>query len=100
MIRQHAAGPRHARLTFVVSSDHPGEPVGVAGDFNDWRWELNPFKNCGDSLEAEVTVEVGHRYRFRYRTRDDGWFNDDHADDYVPNEYGGVDCVVDVADPA
>ncbi len=35
-------------------------------------------------------------YQFRYRTADDRWFNDECADDYVPNEFGGVNCIVEV----
>ncbi len=39
------------------------------------------------------------QYEFRYRGADGSWFNDEHADDYVPNEFGGVNCIVEVPPP-
>ncbi len=95
MIRHRAVGASHVELTFILPSDHPGEPVGVAGEFNDWQWESTPFQDLGGSLVATVLVAAEARYRFRYRSRRHSWFNDEHADDYVANDYGGVDCVFD-----
>jgi hypothetical protein len=45
---------------------------------------------------ASAIVAAGARHEFRYRTGDGRWFNDEAADDYVPNEFGGVNCVVDL----
>ena len=91
---------RHAdglvEITFRLPLDHPAAPVGVAGAFNDWQWEATPLVACGDHLVASTVVAAGARYEFRYRTADERWFNDESADDYVPNEFGGVNCVVDV----
>lgn len=93
--RRPAAGGR-IELTFRLPADHPAEPVGVAGDFNDW--EITPLVDVGGKLEATVVVRRGRLYQFRYRTSDGRWFNDDEADDYTINEFGGMNCVVDLTD--
>lgn len=68
----------------------------MAGDFNDWDWNRTPLERHGEQLKAVVTVEAGRSYQFRYRGADEAWFNDETADDYVPNEFGGVNCLIDL----
>ena len=92
MIERRVVGGDEVELTFRLPADHPAEPVAVAGEFNDWR--LTPLEDTGGKLEAIVVVDGAHSYQFRYRTADGRWFNDTEADDYVPNEFGGVNCVV------
>lgn len=84
-------------ITFRLPLDHPAAPVGVGGEFNDWDWAMTPFVEHGEHLLATAVVEPGRRYQFRYRTTDERWFNDEDADDYVANEFGGVNCVIDLA---
>ena len=95
MIERHAASNGSIAVTFRLPADHPAAPIGVAGEFNDWVWERTPLDEIDDHLVATVVLRPG-RYEFRYRTADDRWFNDEGADDYVPNEFGGVNCIVDV----
>ena len=99
MIVRRARAGDLVEITFRLPLDHPAAPVGVAGTFNDWEWEATPLRACGDHLVASAVVPAGARYEFHYRTADDRWFNDESADDYVPNEFGGVNCVVEVAAP-
>jgi hypothetical protein len=94
MIERRPMGDGRVELTFRLPADHPADPVGVAGEFNDWVvW---PLTDGGGKLEATTIVADGRRYEFRYRTADGRWFNDEEADDYVPNEFGGMNCVVDL----
>jgi 1,4-alpha-glucan branching enzyme len=95
MIDRRDVAGGEVELTFRLPADHPAGPVAVTGEFNDW--ELTPLRDVGGKLEATVTVPGGRRYQFRYRTSDGRWFNDEEADDYVVNEFGGVNCVVDVS---
>jgi hypothetical protein len=95
MIERREVADGDVELTFRLPADHPAEPVGVTGEFNGWG--LTSLHDHGGKLEATVTVRAGRRYQFRYRTADGRWFNDDEADDYVVNEYGGVNCVVDLS---
>ena len=96
MIVRRARPGDLVEITFRLPLDHPAAPVGVAGAFNDWTWEATPLVPCGRHLVASTVVAAGARYEFRYRTADGRWFNDESADDYVSNEFGGVNCVVDV----
>ena len=95
MIWQRTISAAEVELTFILPSDHPAGPVGVAGEFNDWRWRATPFHHHGGCLVACIVTAARDSYRFRYRAADGNWFNDDHADDYVDNPYGGIDCVFD-----
>lgn len=97
MIEQLATTNGDVELRFVLPEDHPARPVGVAGDFNEWDWTAAPLETDGDDLVAAVVVARGRSYQFRYRGADGTWFNDDQADDYVPNEFGGVNCLIDLS---
>lgn len=43
-----------------------------------------------------MVLDAGRRYLFRYLAAGEHWFNDDAADDYEPNGFGGSDSVVDL----
>jgi hypothetical protein len=94
MIERRRMSDGQVELTFRLPADHPADPVGIAGDFNDWT--VTPLVVGDGTLESTIVVAGGHRYQFRYRTSDGRWFNDEHADDYEPNEFGGMNCVVDL----
>ena len=96
MIEQVGTEHGDVELHFVLPVDHPARPVGVAGDFNGWDWTQTLFEEHADVVEAVVTVVGGRQYQFRYRSANGNWFNDDRADDYVPNEFGGVNCLIDL----
>jgi hypothetical protein len=49
-----------------------------------------------DGWTCILSVAVGRRYRFRYILDGQRWENDWEADDYVDNDYGGQDSVVDL----
>ncbi len=63
--------PRRAgtvEVTFVVPTNGLREPISVVGDFN----------------------------AYRYLSAGEQWFNDEAADDYQANAFGGTDSVVDL----
>lgn len=90
------AAKSRVEVSFVLPADHPGQPIGVAGDFNDWDWDRTPMVLRDGRLVATVTLAAGRTYQFRYRSASGTWFNDEHADDYVPNEFGGANCLIDL----
>jgi hypothetical protein len=94
MIERRRISDGQVELTFRLPADHPADPVGIAGDFNDWA--VTPLVDADGTLETTIVVAGGRRYQFRYRTSDGRWFNDEEADDYEPNEFGGMNCVVDL----
>ena len=71
----------------------------MVGDFNDWQEGVDVFRRRSNgTASAVIELEGGRSYRFRYRSDDESWFDDDDddADGYEPNEYGSTDCVLEV----
>lgn len=93
-------GTEQVRATFVVPSDHLyGHVVAVVGDFNDWDPTAAPMRQEGDGRTATVTLQAGRRYGFRYLCDDGAWFNDEAADAYEPNGFGGDNSILDLTVP-
>ncbi len=84
--------------TFRLSPAAKATTVHVVGDFNDWSATATPMRADPQGFEAEVPLVPGRSYRFRYLLDGTRWENDWAADDYVPNEYGGTDSVLDLTD--
>ncbi|MFV0423422.1 isoamylase early set domain-containing protein [Oleidesulfovibrio sp.] len=80
-------------------STAPGiESVYLVGDFNDWNENSTPMKRLKDgSFSAELTLETGRQYHFRYLADGSAWLNDDGADAYSWCEFAQADnSVVEV----
>ena len=95
MIRKTATeDPDVVRVSFSLPVEYHAE-VFLVGDFNDWGEPGVPLVRNGDAqLTATVSLEAGKRFAFRYRTGDGRWFNDEGADDYEDNEFGGSNGVI------
>jgi 1,4-alpha-glucan branching enzyme len=88
---------RSARVTFTAPVVNDVDSVHVVGDFNDWDKSAHPLQKRKDGrFSGTVSLEAGRQYRFKYLVGDDQWVNDDDADKYIPNDYGGDDSVVEV----
>ena len=79
----------------LAHSGLDGHRVAVVGEFNGWDPGANPMHPEHGVYTATAELHPG-RYRFRYLSEDGQWFNDDAADDYVVNEHGGLDSVLDL----
>ena len=86
------------KVTFIVPMDGADGPTAVVGDFNRWDPLATPLRRRRGQLSATVTIPPGRRYAFRYLAEGGRWFNDEAADDYQPNAYGGSDSVLDLTD--
>ena len=95
-----AQGDSHVKVTFAVPADGADEPVSVVGDFNDWDPVATPLVRRRGMLRASVVLHAGRRYAFRYLADGGRWFNDDEADDYQGNEFGGSNSVLDLTQQA
>jgi 1,4-alpha-glucan branching enzyme len=85
------------KVTFEFPAEIGATEVHLCGDFNDWSPTATPMKRRKDgSFSAAIVLDPGKRYRFRYLLEDGRWENDWAADDYVANEFGGEDSVVEV----
>jgi 1,4-alpha-glucan branching enzyme len=84
-------------VTFEFPAEIGATEVHLCGDFNDWSPTATPMKRRKDgSFSATIALDAGRRYRFRYLLGDGRWENDWAADDYVANELGGEDSVIEV----
>jgi hypothetical protein len=82
-------------LRFEIPGSMWVERVNLVGDFNDWNRESLPFvRDGGDNWAAEVELDAGEEYRFRYLVDGAYWRDDRHADKFVANARGGYDSVV------
>ena len=89
---------KQVRVKFVLPASEPQGRLAVAGDFNNWDPTATRFRKQGDERVAAVTVDAGRRYAFRYVADGERWFNDGEADAYEPNEFGEMNCVIDLTD--
>ena len=87
------------KVTFYLGSRNGNIRVSLVGDFNAWRAGVNMFKRKGDVDVASITLSAGRRYEFRYVDDEGNWFNDEAADGYVPNAFGGDNSYVDLREP-
>jgi hypothetical protein len=69
--------------------------IHVVGDFNDWDTAATPMKQSKKgTYRATLELEPAHDYLFRYLINGEHWYNDWHADGYMPTGFGEDNCVV------
>lgn len=86
----------HIKVTFDIPAEAADPPVSVVGDFNGWDPAATPLVRRGQKLRASVVLDPGRRYVFRYLADGGRWFNDEAADDYESNGFGGSDSIIDL----
>src|SRR3954468_22550808 len=96
MIKRGAGGGQ-VEVTFEVDPAVNAQRANLCGEFNDWDNDAHPMQRRDDGgFTVTLQLEPGRSYRFRYLLDGERWENDWAADDYVPNEYGGDDSLVDL----
>jgi len=97
MIKRPGAEHGQVAVTFEVDPAVGAQHAYVCGDFNSWSQVSHPMVRNGDGgFTLTVNLEAGKAYHFRYFLDDARWENDWAADDYVPNEFGSHDSVIDL----
>lgn len=84
------------KVTFSVPAEEAKE-VSVLGTFNEWNAEkavkLKKLKN--GTFKGTIDLDKDNSYEFRYLI--DGTFhNDEEADAYKTNEFGGENAVLNL----
>lgn len=84
------------KVTFVLPEDHPYEDdISVVGDFNEWTPGEHRFvRRSNQTYSTNVLLPEAERFAFRYYSEEDGWINEEEADDFEPNAFGTTNCVV------
>lgn len=94
--KQYLKSKPICKVTFTVPAKDANE-VTVLGTFNEWNekdaLQLKKLKN--GTFRGTVNLKKDTSYEFRYLI--DGEFvNDEGADDYQTNEYGGKNAVINL----
>ena len=87
------------KVTFTLPDyfEESFEHASVVGEFNNWDANANRLgKNKKNGLySAEIELEGGKEYRFRYVVDSKTWINDSEADRFEPTPFGGSEnCVL------
>src|SRR3954451_2692048 len=101
MIKRAGLGEGLVQVTFEVDAAVQADQANLCGEFNDWSQLSDEMERKADGgFTLTKNLPGGRAYRFRYLLDGDRWENDWAADDYVPNEYGGDDSLVDLSNVA
>ena len=92
--KQYLKSKPICKVTFSVPAEE-AQAVSVLGCFNEWDVEkavkLKKLKN--GTFRGTVDLMKADSYEFRYLV-DGNFVNDEHADAYVTNEFGGENAVM------
>ena len=94
--KNHRHRGRGVKVTFAVPVEWVDRGVSVVGEFNAWDASATPLRKRGGMRTASVVLEPGRTYAFRYVDEWGRWFDDPAADAQIPNEFGGLDGVIDL----
>jgi 1,4-alpha-glucan branching enzyme len=96
MFEKESLDNGHVRITFRVSHYIWADSITLVGEFNDWDVRSHPLQRTRDDGEWHISLvlEANRSYRFRYLVDGKEWMDDDHADGYEANPFGGFDSVV------
>jgi 1,4-alpha-glucan branching enzyme len=95
--RRKISGSNTVKVSFILPADDSRLPASVVGDFNEWNPEADPMvRRSNGTFSAVVSLVADATYRFRYRSGDGTWFNDDAADEYDSNVHGSTDCLIEI----
>src|SRR5438046_2381781 len=94
---KRVGGSGRVAVTFEVDPAVNAQHATLCGEFNEWSPDSHPMARREDGgFTLTLELEPGRSYRFRYFLDSERWENDWAADDYVPNEFGGDDSLVDL----
>ncbi len=78
-------------VTFRINLEG-AQSVHIAGEWNGWEREAMK-RNREGAFWITKRLKKG-RYKFKYIVNETNWINDDKADGYVPNPFGGTDSLL------
>ncbi len=82
------------KVTFELPEAIEAKSAALAGDFNGWDANATPLKKVKGTWKVTLELEKGREYQYRYFVNGAEWYNDWHADKYVPNNVDGDNSVV------
>lgn len=83
------------RVTFVLPYTRTCSCVAVVGDFNNWDRYANPMHRDADGAwRAELRLEAGRDYHYRFIVDNKVWIVDRDADRFAVHPQGGENSVL------
>ena len=83
------------KVIFSLPEEMEVQFAYVVGDFNQWQQQAAPMTQfASGEWKAQICMEAGKAYRYRYLVNGTEWITDLEADKYAPNPYGQQDAVV------
>jgi 1,4-alpha-glucan branching enzyme len=80
-------------VTFELDPDG-AETVDLVSEANDWQPVKMSKRRKDGVYYTKVRLPKESRFQFRYLVDGESWVNDNEADAYVKNEFGGENSVV------
>ena len=98
LTKKYIKSKKAYKVTFSLPKSTEGSDIRVLGEFNNWDWDAAPsMKKSKDGYKAEILLDPGKIYEYRYCVDHDTWVNDGEADAYCHVSCFAVDnCVVDL----
>jgi 1,4-alpha-glucan branching enzyme len=93
--KRYIADNTICKVTFILPATIEARTATVVGDFNNWDKDATPMEQLKDGTwKAEIKLEAGREYQYRYFVNGSEWHNDWNADKYIAHPYGGENSVV------
>lgn len=93
--KKKVKGKNEVKVTFSLPEGDYAEKPSLVGDFNNWDPGANVLiRRNNRTYSTSVVLESGQRYSFRYRLDEETWIDDEMADEYEPNPFGGQNGIV------
>jgi 1,4-alpha-glucan branching enzyme len=100
MLEKKRLDSGQVRVTFRLSRTIWADHIALVGDFNDWNEHSHLLRQTHNDMDWHITLdlEADRRFCFRYLLNDEEWMDDDHADSYEPNPFGGFDSILNTGE--
>ena len=83
------------KASFYLPKEVGAKKAYLVGDFNDWNEKATPMTQLkSGQWKAEIKLDAGQEYQYRFLVNGSDWHNDWEADKYAPNPHGEENSVV------
>lgn len=91
--KQYLKSKPICKVTFTVPAKE-AKKVAVVGSFNDWNSKVSQLRKLKNgTFKGTIDLEKDKSYQFRYLV-DGEFINEEHADNYVWNDFAGTENAV------
>lgn len=98
IIKKYYDNKSICHVTFMLPEEisENFEQASLVGDFNNWDTHKDKFSHKGLNglLRAEIDLEAGKGYQFRYLGNGETWLNEPEADKQVLTHFGDSESSV------